>query len=145
MPVASVPQHAPDDAERRIRAFAAAIGVRCEGATEPSCLAGDLEHGDYFEVALDPDCGASDFNARVGAPTELRDRITPLDTRTVAVARPTDRLCIQATGSIKDHPEYYYVVMQPRGRGCANAPAPRTPDAECRSGWIDAEAIGGTN
>lgn len=133
---------AQSDATARTRMLATEVGALCEGAgATMTCVAGDVDHGDYFELTFHVDCEPSDFSVRVKAPTEMRNRIAPLDTATVARALPADRLCVRATGSIRQHPEYYYVTRQAPAERCAASDPPSPRGSRCLKGWIDAESV----
>lgn len=147
-------------------AFAARIGVSCEIAQERlSCIGGKPEVGDYYDVDLHPGCGADGWFARVVARhgADLRDRIAPIDRRTIATLLKDQPLCIEAVGRSGGHASYYYVQQLPSGAGlgcpgdtctgpgkrlarafakppCAIASGGRPNDA-CSAGWIRAEAV----
>lgn len=121
-------------------AFAKSIGVDCSDAQTGrfECIGGRLEVGDYFDVTFNRNCTAADFKTHMKSSHELRDRIAPLDTRTLGHVSPADALCPQAVGSINGEAEYFYVIVQPAGADCATD-APTAAGKGCGAGWVDAE------
>ena len=130
-------------------AFAARIGVTCETATTGGgldCIGGRPEVGDYYDVELHPSCEADVNLARVGPhQVELRDRIPPIDQRTVATLDPGALLCVQAIGRAGEHVAYYYVkrIDQARVIACrAGEDCPQVRDVDSgNEGWVRAEGI----
>ena len=94
-------------------AFAARIGVTCEigkDRDELDCIGGRPEVGDYAQVDLRPGCSDSSSFGIAKRSLELRDKISPLDTRTIAKLDRGTPVCIQAIGSAGGKPFYYYVT-----------------------------------
>jgi hypothetical protein len=112
-------------------AFAARIGVTCEIAKdgdELDCIGGRPEVGDYYDVELQPSCDKRARLARVGSQeVELRDRIAPVDRRTVATVKPGELLCVQAIGRAGEHASYYYVRRLDQDSGA--------------EGWVRADSV----
>ena len=135
----------PTPGDARTLAFAKAIGVDCNADSGSfSCVGGRIEVGDYFDITLNVECTSADFSMHTSASAEMRDLITPLDTRTVAMAEPKDALCVQAVGSIKNEPEYYYVVMQAPGASCETTGLVPNNRPGCYAGWLPAESLAAT-
>lgn len=167
---AAIPAHVArtpaSTATQALLAFAARIGVSCDTVKERlSCIGGKPEVGDYYDVDLHPGCSADGWFARVVAPhgADLRDRIAPIDRRTIATLSKDQPLCIKAVGRSGGHASYYYVQQLPSdaaigctgdicmGAGkrparplakppCAIASDGRPNDA-CAAGWIRAEVV----
>ena len=150
-------------------AFAARIGVSCESVEgRLTCVGGKPEVGDYADVELHPGCESDGWFGVIGTqhPVELRDKISPLDTKTTATLQAGQTVCIQAIGRAGGRPFYYFVTAVPAAlvpacktnRACA---APRALAAQrayqasnpqcrsattgalraCASGWIWADDV----
>lgn len=142
-------------------AFAARIGVTCDMASgKLACIGGRPEVGDYADITLQPGCTAASDYAIVDTPSpiELRDKISPLDTKTIATLDRGTPVCIQAIGLAGSKPFYYFVTAMPVeyvaacmgndacvGAGVhwvsRNPPAPCQPHGtdvlkNCASGWM---------
>jgi len=150
-----------------LQAFAKQIGVSCENeGGRLACIGGKPEVGDYSDIDLHPGCEANGWFGVIHAkqPVELRNRITPLDTKTVATLEQGQVACIRAVGQVKGRPFYYFVTAVPSSTapacadnpGCASFPTVRwtskKPSSPCRadtqhslrncaSGWIQAEEL----
>jgi len=160
---ATSPAAQPSDVAR-LKAFARAIGVTCETtAGRLACIGGRPDVGDYADIDLHPDCGADGWFGVIAAkqPVELRDRISPLDTKTIAILARGQAVCIRAIGQVEGKPFYYFVSAIPHAPACAmdrscDPPvesairgASKKPASNCRadaqrslrncaSGWIQA-------
>jgi len=147
--------------------FAARIGVTCEIAKDRKdldCIGGRPEVGDYAQVDLRPGCSDSSSFGIAKRSLELRDKISPLDTRTIAKLDRGTPVCIQAIGSAGGKPFYYYVTaiqadFVPACSGnhecvaagmhwaVAKHRPPCRPDrvsdspGDCASGWIWADDV----
>ena len=165
---ATSPAAQPSDVAR-LKAFARAIGVTCETtAGRLACIGGKPEIGDYYDVELHPSCGDNGFFGAVIAAggAELRDRIAPVDRRTIARVAMGQLLCVQATGWAGKHASYYYVRQVPphsvavcagnaacdgygdrpvRHSRKSHASCAMTPDGQptvgCVAGWIRGEDV----
>jgi hypothetical protein len=161
---AVAPRSASPDAA--LQAFAEAIGVTCEHKDgRLACIGGKPEVGDYADVELHPDCGPDGWFGVIAAndPVALRNRISPLDTQTIATLSRGQTVCIRAIGQVKDRPFYYFATAIPRidvpacsaDHACSSAAPPAIDWSSkkplgscdtgtqrslrnCASGWIQA-------
>lgn len=155
----------PDAAS--LATFAKEIGVTCETRQErTACIGGRPEVGDYADIDLHPDCGKDGWFGVITAnpPVELRDRVSPMDTKTIATVARGQAVCIRAIGQVHGKPFYYFVSAIPQRRACVadatcNSSAPpaihwtsprRTASCRadtqsslrnCASGWIQADDL----
>jgi len=165
-PVGAHAVNSPTESAGALSAFAARIGVTCGSERgRLTCMGGKPEVGDYYDVELHPGCGADGWFAHVSAAdgAEIRDRIAPIDRRTIATLSMDQPLCIEAVGRSGGHASYYYVHQLPSdaavwctGETCVGTgrrPARRhaktpcaiasggQPNGACAAGWIRAEAV----
>jgi hypothetical protein len=164
-PAATAITHvAPDIAA--LQAFAKQIGVSCENeGGRLACIGGRPDVGDYSDIDLHPGCEANGWFGLIHAkrPVELRNLVTPLDTKTVAMLEQGQVTCIRAIGQVKGHAFYYFVTAVPSAAApacagnsaCVSFPirwTSRKPSSPCRadtqhslrncaSGWIQAEEL----
>ena len=168
-PVGAHAVNSPTESASALSAFAARIGVTCGSERgRLTCMGGKPEVGDYADVELHPGCETGGLFGVIGAerPVELRDKISPLDTRTIATLHAGQTVCIRAIGRAGERPFYYFVTAVPAelvpacrtNRACATPATlaaqrayqisyPRcrsaTPDAlrVCASGWMWADDL----
>ena len=161
--------NAPTESATSLLAFAARIGVTCESEQgRLACIGGKPEVGDYADVELHPGCEAGGWFGVIGPkrPVDLRDKISPLDTKTIATLHAAQTVCIRAIGRAGGRPFYYFVTAIPAAlvpacktnRACATPAAlttqrayqtsnPQcrsvTPEAlrACASGWMWADDL----
>lgn len=136
-------------------AFAGEIGVSCESEQgRLACIGGKPEVGDYADVELHPGCETGGWFGVIGTkrPVDLRDKISPLDTRTTATLQAGQTVCIRAIGRAGGRAFYYFVTAIPAAlvpacetkRACdASTALPaqrayRSSYPQCRSSAADA-------
>ena len=165
----SMPSTRTASSDAALLAFAKQIGVSCERHEgKLACIGGRPEVGDYADVDLHPECGADGWFGVINAkhPVELRNRISPLDTRTLATLTQGQPVCIRAIGQVEGQAFYYFATAVPKAavsqctaNVACNPPTPpvirwtsKKPVAACRadnqdslrecaSGWIQADEL----
>ncbi len=135
------------------------------------CTAGNVDAGDFYDVALSPACGNAGFFAGVAQANgvDALDAVPTTGSGAVARARLAQGqlVCIQAIGRAGQNPLYYYVIAIPADSvaQCRNnlacgtygdrpiqrstpatgdrchPAAPGTYVGDCAQGWVGADAL----
>ncbi len=100
-----------------LAALLAKASIQCDDATGNTCTAGNVDTGDFYDVAISGDCYSNAYYGRIGSqPVEARDKVATTGTgsKTIVELPANQMVCILAAASAgrgKTDMEYYVMAL----------------------------------